>query len=70
MRSSRPADSQPALIPLDLATAGTAEYDALAGLVRRDLKGLAGIAHCASHFVPLGPLAEQTLEQSGWSSCA
>jgi NAD(P)-dependent dehydrogenase (short-subunit alcohol dehydrogenase family) len=54
---------EPALIPLDLASAGTAELDALAGLVRRDLKGLAGIAHCASHFVPLGPLAEQTLEQ-------
>ena len=53
----------PALIPLDLATAGSAEYEALAGLVRRDLKGLAGIAHCASHFVPLGPLANQTLEQ-------
>jgi NAD(P)-dependent dehydrogenase (short-subunit alcohol dehydrogenase family) len=53
----------PALIPLDLATAGDAEYDALAGLVRRDLKTLAGIAHCASHFVPLGPLANQTLDQ-------
>jgi NAD(P)-dependent dehydrogenase (short-subunit alcohol dehydrogenase family) len=54
---------QPALIPFDLATAASAEYDALAGLLRRDLKGLAGIAHCASHFVPLGPLANQTLEQ-------
>jgi NAD(P)-dependent dehydrogenase (short-subunit alcohol dehydrogenase family) len=54
---------QPALIPLDLASAGTAELEGLAGLVRRDLKGLAGIAHCASHFVPLGPLADQTLEQ-------
>jgi NAD(P)-dependent dehydrogenase (short-subunit alcohol dehydrogenase family) len=32
-------------------------------LVRRDLKGLDAIAHCASHFVPLGPLANQTLEQ-------
>jgi NAD(P)-dependent dehydrogenase (short-subunit alcohol dehydrogenase family) len=53
----------PALVPLDLASAGTAEFDALALLLRRDLKGLAGIAHCASHFVPLGPLANQTLEQ-------
>ncbi|HXZ49282.1 MAG TPA: SDR family NAD(P)-dependent oxidoreductase [Usitatibacter sp.] len=54
---------EPALIPLDLGSAGTPEYEALAALVRRDLKGLDGIAHCASHFVPLGPLAEQTLEQ-------
>jgi len=53
---------QPALIPLDLASAGSADYDARAALLRRDLKGLAGIAHCASHFVPLGPLANQTLE--------
>ncbi|HET7731667.1 MAG TPA: SDR family NAD(P)-dependent oxidoreductase [Usitatibacter sp.] len=55
--------AEPAMIPLDLATAGTAELDMVAGLVRRELKGLAGIAHCASHFVPLGPLANQTLEQ-------
>jgi NAD(P)-dependent dehydrogenase (short-subunit alcohol dehydrogenase family) len=52
----------PALVPLDLATAGSAEFEALAALVRRDLGGLAGIAHCASHFVPLGPLANQALE--------
>ena len=55
--------AQPALVPLDLASAGSAEYEALAGLVRRDLGRLDGIAHCASHFVPLGPLANQTLEQ-------
>ena len=54
---------EPAIAPLDLAAAGTPEYDALAALLRRDLGGLAGIAHCASHFVPLGPLANQTLEQ-------
>jgi NAD(P)-dependent dehydrogenase (short-subunit alcohol dehydrogenase family) len=55
--------AEPALVPLDLASAGSAEYEALAGLVRRDLKRLDGIVHCASHFVPLGPLANQTLEQ-------
>ena len=55
--------AEPALVPLDLATAGTPEFEALAALVRRDLGGLAGIAHCASHFVPLGPLANQSLEQ-------
>jgi NAD(P)-dependent dehydrogenase (short-subunit alcohol dehydrogenase family) len=54
---------EPALIPLDLAAAGSAEYDSLNQLVRKDLKRLDGIAHCASHFVPLGPLSQQTLEQ-------
>ena len=54
---------EPALIPLDLASAATPEYDALNQLVRKDLKRLDAIAHCASHFVPLGPLANQTLEQ-------
>jgi NAD(P)-dependent dehydrogenase (short-subunit alcohol dehydrogenase family) len=54
---------EPALLPLDLAAAGTPEFEALSQLVRRDLKRLDGIAHCASHFVPLGPLANQTLEQ-------
>lgn len=55
--------AEPALVPLDLAAAGSAEYEALANLVRRELGRLDGIAHCASHFVPLGPLGEQTLEQ-------
>jgi NAD(P)-dependent dehydrogenase (short-subunit alcohol dehydrogenase family) len=54
---------EPALIPLDLAAAATPEYDMLNQLVRRDLKRLDAIAHCASHFVPLGPLANQTFEQ-------
>jgi NAD(P)-dependent dehydrogenase (short-subunit alcohol dehydrogenase family) len=53
----------PALIPLDLAAAATPEYDMLNQLVRKDLKRLDAIAHCASHFVPLGPLANQTFEQ-------
>jgi NAD(P)-dependent dehydrogenase (short-subunit alcohol dehydrogenase family) len=55
--------AEPALIPLDLATAAAPEYEGLAHLLRRDLKRLDGIAHCASHFVPLGPLGDQTLEQ-------
>ena len=54
---------EPAMIPLDLAAAGTAEFDQLAQLLRRDLGRLDAIAHCAAHFVPLGPLANQTLEQ-------
>jgi NAD(P)-dependent dehydrogenase (short-subunit alcohol dehydrogenase family) len=55
--------AEPALVPLDLASAGAAEFDHLAQLLRRSLKGLDGIAHCASHFVPLAPLANQTLDQ-------
>lgn len=55
--------AEPAMIPLDLASAGSAEFDGLAHLLRRDLGSLEGIVHCASHFVPLGPLANQTLEQ-------
>lgn len=55
--------AEPALIPLDLAAAASPEFEALAALLRRDLKRLDGIVHCASHFVPLGPLANQTLEQ-------
>lgn len=54
---------EPAMIPLDLATAGSPEMEFLAQLIRKDLKRLDGIAHCAVHFVPLGPLANQTIEQ-------
>jgi NAD(P)-dependent dehydrogenase (short-subunit alcohol dehydrogenase family) len=54
---------EPALIPLDLAAAGDAEYETVSQLIRRDLKRLDGIAHCAVHFIPLGPLANQSLEQ-------
>jgi NAD(P)-dependent dehydrogenase (short-subunit alcohol dehydrogenase family) len=55
--------AEPALVPLDLDNAGDAEYEALAQLIRKDLKRLDGIAHCAAHFVPLGPLVYQSLEQ-------
>ena len=55
--------AEPALVPLDLATAGDAEFEGLAQLLRRDLKSLHGIAHCAAHFTPLTPLANQPLEQ-------
>lgn len=54
---------EPALVPLDLAAAGSAEFEALAQVLRRDLGRLDGIAHCASHFIPLGPLAGQSLGQ-------
>lgn len=54
---------EPAMVPLDLATANTPEFETLAQLLRRDLKRLDGIAHCAAHFLPLRPMADQTLEQ-------
>ena len=54
--------SEPALVPMDLEAAGSAEFESLAQLIRKDLKRLDGIAHCASHFVPLGPLANQSIE--------
>lgn len=53
----------PAMLPLDLATAGAPEFEQAANLVRRELGSLAGIAHCAAHFTPLTPLANQTLDQ-------
>ena len=55
--------AEPLLAPLDLAKANAGELDQLAHLLRREAKRLDGIAHCASHFVPLTPLANQTLEQ-------
>jgi len=55
--------AEPAMVPLDLSTAAAADFENLAHLLRRELKGLHGIAHCASHFVPLGPLSGQTLDQ-------
>ena len=55
--------AEPAIVPLDLATATSADFDSLYQVVKKSLGRLDGIAHCAAHFVPLGPLANQTLEQ-------
>ena len=55
--------ARPALVPLDLAVADGAAFERLAQILRHNLGRLDGIAHCASHFVPLGPLANQTVEQ-------
>ncbi len=55
--------AEPAMVPLDLAAAGTPELEGLAQLLRRDLKRTDGIVHCAAHFLPLKPMADQTLEQ-------
>jgi NAD(P)-dependent dehydrogenase (short-subunit alcohol dehydrogenase family) len=55
--------AEPALVPLNLATAGSAEFDSLYQVVAGNLGRLDAIVHCASHFVPLGPLENQTVEQ-------
>jgi NAD(P)-dependent dehydrogenase (short-subunit alcohol dehydrogenase family) len=55
--------AEPALVPLDLAAADGAAFERLAQILRHSLGRLDGIAHCASQFVPLGPLANQTPEQ-------
>ena len=55
--------AEPAMIPLDLAVATSTDLDQLAQLLRRTLGRLDGMAHCAAHFVPLAPLANQTLDQ-------
>ena len=54
---------EPAAIPLDLAAAGDREFETLAGMLRRDLKRLDALVHCAVHFTPLVPLRDQPLEQ-------
>lgn len=55
--------AEPAMVPLDIAKADGAAFEQLAQVLRHSLGRLDGIAHCASHFVPLGPLADQTVEQ-------
>jgi NAD(P)-dependent dehydrogenase (short-subunit alcohol dehydrogenase family) len=55
--------AEPALVPLDLAAAGSPEFEGLYQVVAGNLARLDAIVHCASHFVPLGPLENQTVEQ-------
>jgi NAD(P)-dependent dehydrogenase (short-subunit alcohol dehydrogenase family) len=50
-------------VPLDLAAADADAFERLAQILRHSLGRLDGIVHCASHFVPLGPLANQTAAQ-------
>ncbi|MDF0605309.1 SDR family oxidoreductase [Neisseriaceae bacterium TC5R-5] len=54
---------EPAAIPLDLLTATETEFNNLAMMVKRELGGLDGIVHCASHFYALSPLENQTIEE-------
>jgi NAD(P)-dependent dehydrogenase (short-subunit alcohol dehydrogenase family) len=54
---------EPAIFPLDLEQASDADYASLAQAMHNELGRLDGILHSAAHFVPLAPLAIQTLDQ-------
>ncbi len=54
---------EPAMLPLDLAKADDAAFQGLAQTIHDNLGRLDGIFHSAAHFVPLAPLAIQTLDQ-------
>ena len=54
--------AQAAILPLDFSKCGPREFDAMADTIRRSLGRLDGIVHCAGHFTPLAPLANQPLE--------
>jgi NAD(P)-dependent dehydrogenase (short-subunit alcohol dehydrogenase family) len=47
---------EPAIYPMDLAGAGTEDYETLAARIEADLGGLHGIVHCAVEFTGLRPL--------------
>jgi NAD(P)-dependent dehydrogenase (short-subunit alcohol dehydrogenase family) len=54
--------AKPTLLPLDLATATSRDYDILARAVEDQLGRLDGILHNASHLVALTALDNQSLE--------
>ena len=53
---------QPAALPLDLATASDHDLQQSVMLLHQQLGRLDGLVHCASHFVNLSPLQNQTME--------
>lgn len=54
---------EPAMLPFDLAKADDAAFHGFAQTVHGSFGRLDGILHCAAHFVPLAPVAVQTLDQ-------
>jgi NAD(P)-dependent dehydrogenase (short-subunit alcohol dehydrogenase family) len=54
---------EPAMLPFDLSSASASDYEGFAHSVHAALGRVDGIMHCAAHFVPLAPLAVQTLDQ-------
>ncbi|HVS27591.1 MAG TPA: YciK family oxidoreductase [Burkholderiales bacterium] len=54
---------RPVIFPLDLETANSKDFEALAQAIKSQLGRLDGILHNAAHLDGLSPLAQQTLEQ-------
>lgn len=54
---------EPAMLPLDLARADDTAFQGLAQTIHDNFGRLDGIFNSAAHFVPLAPLAIQTLDQ-------
>ena len=54
--------AEPAILPLDFAKCGQREFEAMAETIRSSLGRLDGVVHCAGHFTPLAPLANQPFE--------
>jgi NAD(P)-dependent dehydrogenase (short-subunit alcohol dehydrogenase family) len=48
--------TDPALYPLDLAAAGTDDFDEMLGTIESEFGGLDAVVHCAARFEGLSPL--------------
>jgi len=55
--------AQPAVIPFDLSDSDEPRFQSLAQIIEKQTGRLDGILHSASHYVKLGPLAQQHLKQ-------
>ncbi|KXW56960.1 SDR family NAD(P)-dependent oxidoreductase [Ferrovum sp. PN-J185] len=53
----------PVIVPLNLETLTESQVTELALIIENQCSGLNGILHCASRFVPLGPLSSQHVDQ-------
>lgn len=54
---------KPAILPLDLGTAGWREYEHVANVIETQLGRLDGIVHCASHLEKLSSLEAQRIDE-------
>jgi NAD(P)-dependent dehydrogenase (short-subunit alcohol dehydrogenase family) len=55
--------AEPAILALDLSTAGWREYEHMANVIEKQLGRLDGIVHCASHLEKLSSLEAQRIEE-------
>ena len=53
----------PAILPMDLNTAGWREFEHMANVIDKQLGRLDGIAHCASHLEKLSSLESQRIDE-------